>query len=109
MESGTRGETMNPRACIDTRLELIQEDLDGVERRLGMIIKELLGSQPIPDNRLRKEEKNEVVGWLNQVVSKLDHFRGQLGRIKELETDLKKSIIGSSERILEEPKKPTEE
>jgi len=105
MQPETRGEIINPRASINTRLELIQEDLNGVERRLVIIIKELLGPQPVPEAKLSKEEEIKVVGWFNQIISKLDKFRDQLGRIKELETDLKKSIIPPSEEM---PKEGTE-
>ena len=105
MQSETRGEIINPRGSINTRLELMQEDLDGVERRFGIILKELLGPQPVPEAKLPKKEEIKVVGWFNQIISRLDRFRNQLGRIKELETDLKKSIIGPSEEM---PKEGTE-
>ena len=105
MQPETRGEIINPRGSINTRLELIQEDLDGVERRLVIIITELLGPQLAPGDQPHKEEKIKSVGWLNQIISKLDKFRDQLGRIKKLETDLKKSIIGPSEGM---PKEGTE-
>lgn len=108
MQPETRGEIINPRASINTRLELMQEDLDGVERRLVIIIKELLGPQPIPEAKLPKEEEIKVVGWFNQIISRLDKFRNQLERIKELETDLKKSIIGPSEEMPKEGKELVE-
>jgi len=105
MQPETRGEIINPRASINTRFELMPEDLDGVERRLVIIITELLGPRLAPGDQLRKEEKIKSVGWFNQIISRLDKFRDQLERIKELETDLKKSIIGPSEEM---PKEGTE-
>lgn len=108
MQPETRGEIINPRGSINTRLELIQEDLDGVERRLVIILTELLGPRLVPGDQLHKEEKIKTVGWFNQIISKLDKFRNQLGRIKELETDLKKSIIAPSEEMPKEGKELVE-
>lgn len=111
MESGEGAKTMNPRASIDNRLSLIQEDLDGVEKRLVVIIRELLGSRPVSEDRVLKKEEvkaSKAGGWLNLVVSRLSEFRDQLGRIKGLERDLKNSVIDSPTNMPEERGEPME-
>ena len=87
--------SMNPRMSINNSLEIIQKDLDNIEKRLMVITEELLGPRPAPNNQTAEEKKLKAKGWLNQVKEKLDDFRNQLGKIKELEKDLRGSIIGS--------------
>ena len=90
-------ESMNLRMCINNDLEIIQEDLDNVEKRLGVIFEELLGPRIVPEQGAleKKEKKAKTKGWLNLIVSKLSKFKDQLKRIKELEKDLRRSIISS--------------
>jgi len=107
MESGESAKTMNPlnppRACIDNQLGLIQKDLDDVEKRLVVILEELLGPRLVPGDQARGAEKTIIGGLLNQIVSKLSGFRVQLERIRKLEKDLENSVIGSPKKTLTEP------
>ena len=115
MEATTNAGQMNPRARIDNHVKIVQEKLDNVEKRLEVIIKELLGPQPqltLDDQMLKEEEEkvkaSKIGGWLNQVASKLGDFSDQLRRIKKLEKVLEKSMIFSPKNATEERKEPTE-
>jgi len=94
--------SMNPRMSINNSLEIIQKDLDNIEKRLMVITEELLGPRPAPNNQAIEEKKPKAKGWLNQVKEKLDDFRNQLGKIKELEKNLRESIIGSPSNLPDE-------
>lgn len=109
MEGAKSAEPMSPRISINNRLRLVQEDLNNVEKRLTRIIEELLGPRLSPDSGALKEESVKAKGWLDRITLRLGDFSSQLRRIKKLESDLEKSIIGSSENTSKERGEPTTE